>query len=156
VSLSLPSLLLGYRHRTSSWRRRAVENLTALGTHTFWIGWVPATLNEVKELVAADLALQSCADERYRYVEHASEYTGIPQKWVVYHSAPMQERQEKMFEKRLEKDKKQAETSLRKLGAREFVCEPDARIVAENWLQEHQPFCFTSLDIRVITPGEGH
>jgi len=127
------------------------ENLTALGTHTFWISRVPATLNEVKELVAADLALQPCADERYRYAEHTSEYAGIPQKWVVYHSAPMQERQEKTFEKRLEKDRKQAETSLRKLGAREFACEPDARMAAEKWLQEHQQFCFTSLDIGTIT-----
>ncbi|WP_165394871.1 IS1634 family transposase [Methanofollis fontis] len=116
-----------------------------------WISRVPATLNEVKDLVVADLDLQPCADERYQYAEHASEYAGIPQKWVVYHSVPMQERQEKTFEKRLETDKKQAETSLRKLGAREFACEPDARIAAEKWLQEHPQFCFTSLDIRVIT-----
>ncbi|WP_243668667.1 IS1634 family transposase [Methanoculleus chikugoensis] len=31
------------------------ENLATLGTHTFWISRVPATLNEVKDLVAADL-----------------------------------------------------------------------------------------------------
>ncbi len=127
------------------------ENLATLGTRTFLISRVPATLNEVKDLVAADLVLHPYADDRYRYVEHASEYAGIPQKWVVYHSAPMQEQQEKTFAKRLEKDKKKAETSLRKLGAREFACEPDARIAAEKWLQEHSQFCFTSMDIRAIT-----
>jgi transposase len=80
-----------------------------------------------------------------------SEYAGIPQKWVVYHSAPMQEQQEKTFAKRLENDRKKAETSLRKLGAREFACEPDARIAAEKWLQEHLQFRFSSLDIRATT-----
>lgn len=127
------------------------ENLATLGTHTFWISRVPATLNEVKDLIAADPSLQPCADDRYRYAEHMSEYAGIPQKWVVYHSAPMQEQQEKTFAKRLENDRKKAETSLRKLGAREFACEPDARIAAEKWLQEHLQFRFSSLDIRATT-----
>ena len=106
------------------------ENLATLSTHTFWISRVPATLNEVQDLVATDLPLQPCADDRYQYAEHASAYAGISQKWVVYHSAPMQEQQEKTFEKRLENDKKKAETPLRKLGAREFACESDARIAA--------------------------
>lgn len=55
-----------------------------------------------------------------------SDYAGIPHKWVVYYSAPMQEQQEKAFEKWLENYKKKAETSLRNLGAREFACEQDA------------------------------
>jgi transposase len=127
------------------------ENLATLGTHTFWISRVPATLNEAKELVAADLSLQPCTDDCYRYAEQVSDYAGIPQKWVVYHSAPMQEQQEKTFAKRLENDKKKAETSLRKLGAREFACEPDARVAAGKWLQEHPLFRFISMDIRTIT-----
>jgi len=127
------------------------ENLATLGTHTFWISRVPATLNEVKGLIAADLSLQPCADDRYRYAEQLSAYAGIPQKWVVYHSIPMQEQQEKTFAKWLENDRKKAETSLRKLGAREFACEPDARIAAGKWLQEYSLFRFSSLDIRATT-----
>ncbi|MDN7013576.1 hypothetical protein FGW20_11140 [Methanoculleus sp. FWC-SCC3] len=60
------------------------ENLATLGTHTFWIGRVLATLNEVKVLVAAVLPLQPCTDDHYQYAEHASKYASIPQKWVVY------------------------------------------------------------------------
>ena len=127
------------------------ENLATLGTRTFWISRAPATLNEVKELVAADLPLQPCMDDRYRYAAQLSDYAGIPQKWVVYHSIPMQEQQEKTFAKRLENDRKKAETSLRKLRAREFACEPDARIAAGKWLQEHPLFRFSSLDIRITT-----
>jgi transposase len=55
----------------------------------------------------------------------------------------MQEQQEKTFVKRLEDGRKKAEASLRKLGAREFACEPDARLVARKWLQKHPLFCFT-------------
>jgi transposase len=40
---------------------------------------------------------------------------------------------------------------LRKLEARVFACEPDARIAAEKWLQEHPQFRFTTMDIRTIT-----
>ena len=127
------------------------ENLATLGTRTFWISRVPATLKEVKELVAAELPLQPCADDRYQYAEYASTYAGIPQKWVVYHSAPLQEQQEKTRVQRLENDRKKAETSLRKLGAREFACEPDARIAAEHWLREYPPFCFTSMELRAVT-----
>jgi len=61
-----------------------------------------------------------------------SDYAGIPQKWVIYHSAPLQEQQEKTSTKRLENDNKKTETSLRKPGAREFACEPDARIAAQK------------------------
>ena len=63
----------------------------------------------------------------------------------------MQEQQEKTFAKRLENDKKKAETSLRKFGAREFACEPDARIAGQKWLQEHPQFRFSSLEIRTTT-----
>jgi transposase len=67
------------------------ENLATLGTRTFWISRVPATLNEVKELIATGRVLRPGADERYQYAEQLSGYAGIPQKWVIYHSAPMQE-----------------------------------------------------------------
>ncbi len=41
------------------------ESLATLGTHTFWISWVPATLNEAKDLIAAGLVLQLCTEDRY-------------------------------------------------------------------------------------------
>jgi transposase len=92
------------------------ENLVTLGTHTFWISRVPATLKEVKNLVSSDLELYPCADERYQHVEHLSEYASIPQKWVMYQSEMQRKRQEKSFQKRLEKRRKTTETSLLPAG----------------------------------------
>lgn len=56
------------------------DNLATLGTHTFWISRVPATLKEVKELMTADLPFRPCADDRYQYAERVTEYAGIPQR----------------------------------------------------------------------------
>jgi transposase len=40
------------------------DNITELGIHTLWITRVPATLNEVKDLLHADVVMKTCSDER--------------------------------------------------------------------------------------------
>jgi len=72
------------------------------------------------DLVRTEDPFLPCTDDRYTYQEHCSEYAGIRQKWVLYRSVPMYEREEKTFEKNLAKDLDRARTSLRKLCAREF------------------------------------
>ena len=115
-------------------------NLQNLGQHTFWISRAPATIKEVQELIGTEDPFLSCADDRYGYQVHFSEYAGIQQKWVLYRSAPMHEREEKTFEKNLVKDLNRAKKSLRKLCAREFACAPDAQSAVETWLTKH-PRC---------------
>lgn len=80
------------------------HNLQSLGQHTFWINRVPATITEVQNLTRAEYLFSPCSNERYGYCEYFSEYAGIRQKWVLYHSAEMHTRQEKTFESNLEKD----------------------------------------------------
>jgi transposase len=127
------------------------HNLQSLGQHTFWISRVPATIAEVQNLNRAECSFSPCSDERYGYSEYFSEYAGIRQKWVLYHSAEMHTRQEKTFESNREKDLARAKTALRKLRAREFACEPDARIAAEKWLEDHPGYRFSSLDITTVS-----
>ena len=127
------------------------DNLTTLGAHTFWITRVPVTLKEVKSLVSSDIELNQCTDKRYQYAEYSSKYAGIPQKWVMYQSEMQQKRQERTFQKTLEKEKKAAEISLRKLCAQPFACEEDTRRATEMWLKEHQLFCFSSLEFQMIS-----
>jgi len=127
------------------------ENLQSIGQHTFWISRAPVTIKAAKELLHSDLTFSPCTDERYSYSEHFSEYGGIPQKWVVYHSMMMHERQEKTFEKNLKKNLDKAKTSLRKICVREFVCEPDARIAAEKWLDIHARYKFSELEVLTVT-----
>jgi transposase len=127
------------------------KNLQTLGQHTFWISRVPATINEVQDLVRTDDPFLPCTDDRYTSQEYSSEYAGIRQKWVLYRSVPMYEREEKTFEKNLAKNLDRARTALRKLCAREFACEPDARRAAELWLNKHPRYQFHILDIATVT-----
>jgi transposase len=116
------------------------ENITTVGLHTFWISRVPATLKEVKNLVSFEGTLCPCVDERYHYAEYHSEYAGIPQKWILYQSEMQQNRQEKTFQKTLEKKQKTAQTTLQKLCKQEFACIPDATAAAEKWILEQPLF----------------
>jgi transposase len=100
---------------------------------------------------AADLPLQPCADGRYQYAEHASEYASILQKWVIYprHRCRSSRRRHSQngWRKTERKQKCHSETS----GHGEFACEPDARIAAAKWLQENPQSHFRSLGIRTTT-----
>ena len=127
------------------------ENITTVGIHTFWISRVPATLKEEKALVSSDVTLCPCADERYQYVEYMSNYAGIPQKWVMYHSAMQHKHQEKTFRKTLEKKEKAAQTALRKLCKQEFACIPDAMTAAEKWILKQPLFRFASCEVETKT-----
>jgi len=126
------------------------KNLRSIGQHTFWISRVPVTVKDAKELIKSDCQFTLCADVRYSYNEYFSDYANIRQKWVLYHSAPMHEQQEKTFEKNLGKNLEKAKTSLRKVLAKEFACEPDAKNAAENWLKKHPKYQFSELEILTI------
>ncbi len=127
------------------------ETLRLLGQHTFWISRVPGTIAQVKELEKSDIEFTPCQDPRYSYFEHRVKYADIDQKWVVYHSEPMHERQEKTFNTNLEKDYEKTRKSLKKLSAHEFVCEPDARAAAEKWVKKHPKYRFKEISVVAIT-----
>jgi transposase len=113
------------------------KNLNHLGQGITWITRVPATINEAKALLDADIEMESCQDKRYSYHITTSSYGGIEQRWVVFQSQPMQQRMEKSFSKMLEKQTRQAQRDLNKLMRREFACEADARKDAESWSASH-------------------
>jgi transposase len=115
------------------------ENLDHLGQYIAWITRVPATINEVKALLDADIEMETCRDDRYSYHITRSSYGGIEQRWVVFQSQPMKQRMEKSFLRRLEKETRQAQKDLNKLMRHDFACEADARIDAELWSAAH-PF----------------
>ena len=97
------------------------KNIQQLGTDMLWITRIPATITESESLLDRDVELVECLDPRYKCFSTNSNYGGIPQKWVLYQSQPMQERKERTFEKQLEKESKRAERSLAKIRRREFA-----------------------------------
>jgi len=115
------------------------KNIQTLGRHTYWISHVPSTISSVKSLLARDIPLVPGTDPGYSFYECPAEYGGIIQKWVLVSSEKGRVRQEKTYDRNLEKRMENARKSFKKLTAKEFVCEPDARLAAERWFLEH-PF----------------
>lgn len=62
------------------------DNLRGIGQSTFWISRVPQNVGEADRLLDASVLMTMCADARYSYYETVSDYAGIPQKWVLFHS----------------------------------------------------------------------
>ncbi len=124
-------------------------NLQTLGQHTFWISHPPATIDEVKSLLNADIPLVPGKESGYSFYECGTEYAGIPQKWILVSSEKGKIAKEKTYARNLEKRIDTARKSLKKLKAKEFACEPDARMAARLWFEEH-PF-LSSEKVQVST-----
>ena len=126
------------------------NNIKRLGDEIKWITRVPATINEAKELLDSDIKMMPCKDSRYSFYSTSSHYGNINQKWVLFHSNPMQQRMEKSFEKRIDKETKAAITALKKLKSRRFACEPDARKEAEIWIQGYKNYKFKNFEFKTL------
>lgn len=123
------------------------DNITELGGKTLWITRVPATINEVKDLLDIDVNLKICEDQRYSYYGTTSSYGGMKQKWVLFQSEATKKQMEKTFNNKMEKKLDVATKSLNKLKRVEYACEKDANQAAEKWLEQHQMYLFKQLSI---------
>ncbi len=112
-------------------------NLQTLGQHTFWISHPPATIDEVKTLLVADVPMVHGGEEGYSFHERLVNYAGIEQKWVLVHSEKRRAASEKKYPKNLDKRLEKARKSLKKLRSKEFACEPDAQMAARLWFDDY-------------------
>jgi transposase len=127
------------------------ENIKLLGTGTRWITRVPATLREAERLLNADLDMTLGVDPRYAFYVTDLNYGGVPQRAVVVWSEEMKKRNEKTFDKKIQKETDQAEKDLKKLKRRKFVCVPDAEREAKVWESAHPHHRLGNLQIIPIT-----
>ena len=115
-----------------------------------WICRVPGTLNAVKErlqkIKPADLTELDA--EGYSSVRYTSDYGGVDQHWVVYHSLSAAEREAKTLKRRLDKESEQAQKSLRKLGRQHFHCQEDALEAAEQWQKQWKWHHLDSIQVK--------
>jgi len=63
-------------------------------------------------------------------------------------------KEEKTFDEKVIKELEAVEKSLKKLSNREFACEADARMAAEQWLKENESYEFMKLDITTKSLSE--
>jgi transposase len=130
------------------------NNIQNIGK-SFWISRVPATINEAKELLTANLNLKTLkSDERYSFYQTFVEYGGVKQKWVLLLSHKMKEKKEQTFRTKLEKEVEKAEKSFKKLTGEDFFCEEDALKAAEKWIQDFPSVSFEKVDVKSIKKRE--
>ncbi len=113
------------------------ENIKFLGTDTKWITHIPATVSEAQKLLNSNLNMIPGSDPRYAFFTTALNYAGIPQRAVVVWSKEMETRNQKTFEKKIEKETTEAEKDLRKLMRKKFACVPDADNDLRLWQSGH-------------------
>ena len=103
------------------------ENLHALAG-VKWITRVPARIGLVQAVEAAiDVEdMQASALEGYRYAEIGALYGGVRQRWLVVYSQAAYAREVKVLEKRIGKERQQAEQAVRTLARREFRSREEA------------------------------
>lgn len=123
------------------------DNIKLLGTETIWITHVPATVGEAERLLNADLSFTPGTDSRYAFYVTDLNYGDVPQRAVVVWSEEMRKRNEKTFDKKIQKETNQAEKDLKKLKGRKFVCLQDAENEAKIWASAHPHHRLKNLQI---------
>ena len=82
------------------------DNIKSVGNNAFLVSRVPAIINEGKELLFADLIMETCSDENYSCCVSKSFYGEVEQLWIVFCSEGMKKRGEKMFWEKINKNLK--------------------------------------------------
>ena len=103
------------------------DNLQAL-SGVKWITRVPERIGlvqTVEEAIAVE-DMRASALEGYHYAEIGALYGGVRQRWLVVYSQAAYARDVKALEKRIGKEREQAEQAMRKLARREFVTREEA------------------------------
>jgi transposase len=95
-----------------------------------WITRVPETILEARALLQrmAPVEMQPAAQGGYRYREVASQYGGVPQRWLVVFSQQAYAREVTTFQQQLHRQQAQAQKQLWHLRHREFATEEAARV----------------------------
>lgn len=95
-----------------------------------WITRVPETIQEARHLLQRlePGEMQPSAQAGYRYGEVASQYGGVPQRWLVVFSQQAYEREVATFRQQLRRQQEQAQKQLWHLRHREFATTEAAQV----------------------------
>ena len=114
------------------------NNITTLDSLR-WITRVPLTLTAAQDLVTQlpSEAFEDSEREGYRLSQVCSTYGGVQQRWVVIENTQRVESDDRQLEKRIEKQRKQAQKDFRAQGKTDFRCAQDAynqaQTLAAQW-----------------------
>ena len=93
-----------------------------------WLSRVPLGVKQAKNLIS-QLTEAEFVDSKipgYRWSQHHTDYSGIPQRWLVVKSAQRRQADLRRIEKEIQKLEQEARQKLRQLSSQKFACQPDA------------------------------
>ena len=124
-------------------------NLQDLPQALRWITRVPATLKGVKALYEGidneDLFI---ADEETRYMEVASYYAGVKQRWLLVLHEPSRYKQDESLAKRVKKERQSAEKKLNPMLNKDYGCEDAIHKALRSLTQKWQ---YHRLNVTIYT-----
>ncbi len=92
-----------------------------------WISRVPATLSDVKRLLAqVEVTQLTPLDDDYRYQEVGAIYGAVKQRWLVLHSQAAQQRAHKTVHKQLLRLTTREAKAFERLTRQHFACRAEA------------------------------
>jgi len=92
-----------------------------------WLSRVPSTIGLVNDLIdTVELDQLSELEEGYSYLSLCSLYAGVPQRWILIHSAGLEEKKQLSITKQIEKELEKKGKELKKLLKKTFSCQQDA------------------------------
>ena len=105
----------------------SAENVQRL-SEVKWLTRVPERIGAAKRLIAEVEAeeMQPASREGYCYLEVCTTYGGVRQRWLIVWSAQAEKRERARLQKRVKKEKKQAEKAWRALCRHEFGSREEA------------------------------
>lgn len=122
-----------------------------LGANDYlWVSRVPETIKEAKELVKRDEKKLKWKeiDKGYRLSAYDSEYGGVEQRWLLVYSDQAFKREEKTFEKELDKQAKGLKKALWHLGNQLFETQGEAERALEEIKKNYKYYKITGKIIK--------
>jgi len=110
------------------------DTIKAISDDYKWISRVPETITDAKEMLESVDMEKTCSTSLngYRIFSTEVEYGGVNQRWIVVFSEKAFARETKTLEKKIGKEKEQAEKTVGHFSHKEFHNEEDAQNAAQE------------------------
>lgn len=131
------------------------ETIQALADQKqLFITRVPQKIKEAKKMLDSSSSLDfTQLKDGYSGVWVDSTYGNVNQKWLLVNSAKANKRELQTLHRRVSKSTTQSMKSFKKLCAKIYGCESDAKVALQDWIKEQQ---FASIANEKIINGVKH
>jgi transposase len=128
-----------YIFDSAGYNKRWLKDQSAVGAIFFpWLTRIPETISKAKTIINGiyDHNAWKELENGYRSLEFNQEYGGVQQLWILYYSPQRYQQESTTVLKKVEKERKECESSLRSLRNMEFTCRRDAERYTKNLLKK--------------------